>query len=443
MPEDAAPGPLAGVRVVELAGIGPGPFCVMLLADMGASVVRVDRVGAASADYTVNPVIERGRRSVAVDLKSPDGVRVVLDLVRDADVLLESYRPGVAERLGIGPSVCHEANERLVYARLSGFGQDGPWAGVAGHDINYIGLTGALWSIGRAGERPVPPINLVGDLGGGAASMAFGIVCALLEARTSGHGQVVDANVLDATTTIMGFVQGLRAQGVWGLDRGTNLLDTGAPYYDTYTCADGRWVAMGTVEERFFLTALDVLGFAADDPLRGAHKDRSRWPALREALTAAFATRYSRRVGRRLPRARRLRHSDPRPRRGHPSRAGHGPRRIPADPRVRRPTTGRLAAVQPQPDPGPTTAAEGRRRHRGGPERARVCAGAGRIAARGGRPGLGAVTLPTGLWRAHQPRQSRVSPRALPLMPMGLRMVCDGTTRGLVLMQLADLGPIC
>ncbi len=290
MPEDAAPGPLAGVRVVELAGIGPGPFCVMLLADMGASVVRVDRVGAASADYTVNPVIERGRRSVAVDLKSPDGVRVVLDLVRDADVLLESYRPGVAERLGIGPSVCHEANERLVYARLSGFGQDGPWAGVAGHDINYIGLTGALWSIGRAGERPVPPINLVGDLGGGAASMAFGIVCALLEARTSGHGQVVDANVLDATTTIMGFVQGLRAQGVWGLDRGANLLDTGAPYYDTYTCADGRWVAMGTVEERFFLTALDVLGFAADDPLRGAHKDRSRWPALREALTAAFAT---------------------------------------------------------------------------------------------------------------------------------------------------------
>ena len=184
MPEDGAGGPLAGVRVVELAGIGPGPFCVMLLADMGASVVRVDRVGGASADYTVNPVIERGRRSVAVDLKSPDGVQVVLDLVRDADVLLESYRPGVAERLGIGPAECHEANERLVYARLSGFGQDGPWAGVAGHDINYIGLTGALWSIGRAGERPVPPINLVGDLGGGAASMAFGIVCALLEART-------------------------------------------------------------------------------------------------------------------------------------------------------------------------------------------------------------------------------------------------------------------
>jgi alpha-methylacyl-CoA racemase len=263
----------------------------MLLADMGASVVRVDRVGPASADYTVNPVIERGRRSVAVDLKATDGVQVVLDLVHDADVLLESYRPGVAERLGIGPAACHAANARLVYARLSGFGQDGPWAGVAGHDINYIGLTGALWSVGRAGDRPVPPANLVGDLGGGAASMAFGIVCALLEARASGRGQVVDANVLDATTTIMGFLQGLRAQGMWTLDRGANLLDTGAPFYDTYTCSDGRWVAIGTVEERFFLVALDVLGVACDDPLRGAHKDRSRWPALREALTAAFATR--------------------------------------------------------------------------------------------------------------------------------------------------------
>jgi alpha-methylacyl-CoA racemase len=284
-------GPLAGVRVVELAGVGPAPFCVMLLADMGASVVRVDRVGPASGDYTANPVIERGRRSVAVDLKAPDGAQVVLDLVRGADVLLESYRPGVAERLGIGPEACYSVNQRLVYARLSGFGQDGPWAAVAGHDINYIGLTGALWSIGRDGERPVPPINLVGDLGGAASSMAFGIVCALLEARSSGRGQVVDANVLDATTTIMGFVQGLRAQGVWSGRRGQNLLDTGCPYYDTYTCADGRWVAMGTIEERFFLIALDVLGFSSDDPLRRAHKDRALWPALRTALSDAFAAR--------------------------------------------------------------------------------------------------------------------------------------------------------
>jgi alpha-methylacyl-CoA racemase len=263
----------------------------MLLADMGASIVRVDRVGPASGDYTPNPVIERGRRSVAVDLKAPEGVQILLDLVREADVLLESYRPGVAERLGVGPEVCSGANPRLVYARLSGFGQDGPWAQVAGHDINYIGLTGALWSIGRAGDRPVPPVNLVGDLGGAASAMAFGIVCALLEARSSGQGQVVDANVLDATTTMMGFVQGLRAQGMWSLDRGANLLDTGCPYYDTYTCADGRWVAIGTVEERFFHTALDLLDVAADDPLRHAHKDRSQWPALRDALTAAFATR--------------------------------------------------------------------------------------------------------------------------------------------------------
>ena len=291
MAEDARTGPLAGIRVVELAGIGPGPFCVMLLADMGASVVRVDRLGAPSGDYTPNPVIERGRRSIAVDLKSPAAAEVVLDLVRDADVLLESFRPGVAERLGIGPDVCHGVNPRLVYARLTGFGQDGPWAPVAGHDINYIGLTGALWSVGRAGDRPVPPINLVGDLGGGATSTAFGVVCALLEARSSGRGQVVDASVLDATTTIMGFVQGLRAQGQWSLDRGANLLDTGAPYYDTYTCADGRWVAMGTVEERFFLVALDVLEFPADDALRLAHKDRSLWPRLRDVLSAVFSTR--------------------------------------------------------------------------------------------------------------------------------------------------------
>jgi len=284
-------GPLSGIRVVELAGIGPGPFCVMLLADMGASVVRVDRAARPSPDYVPNPVIERGRRSIAVDLKSPEGVHVVLDLVREADVLVESYRPGVAERLGVGPEECLAVNPRLVYGRLSAWGQDGPWAHVAGHDINYIGLTGALHSIGRAGERPVPPLNLVGDLGAGAASLAFGVVCALWEARSSGLGQVVDASVYDATTTLMGFVHGLRAQGRWGDDRGQNLLDTGCPYYDVYTCADARWVAIGTIEERFFLTALDVLGLDPDDGLRRAHQDRSRWPALREELTRRFATR--------------------------------------------------------------------------------------------------------------------------------------------------------
>lgn len=283
-------GPLAGVRVVELAGIGPGPFSVMLLADMGADVVRVDRVGGPGADYTPNPVIERGRRSVALDLKQADGVAVLLDLVAAADVLVESYRPGVAERLGFGPDVCLAANPRLVYGRLSAWGQDGPLAAVVGHDVNYIGMTGALHSIGRAGERPVPPLNLVGDFGGGAASLAFGVVCALLEARTSGRGQVVDANVLESTATLMGLVHGLRAQGRWSGERGTNLLDTGCPYYDVYTCADGRWVAFGAIEERFFRNALGVLGLE-DPALLGAHKDRTRWPALRVALTGAFARR--------------------------------------------------------------------------------------------------------------------------------------------------------
>jgi alpha-methylacyl-CoA racemase len=288
MPE---PGPLAGVTVVELAGIGPGPYCAMLLADMGASVVRVDRAGPASADYTPNPVLERGRRSIAVDLKHDRGRDLVLRLVQRSDVLVESFRPGVAERLGLGPDACLERNPRLVYGRMTGWGQDGPLAGAAGHDVNYISLTGALYAIGRAGERPVPPLNLVGDFGGGASSLAFGIVCALLETRTSGRGQVVDANVFDATATLMGLIHGLRARGRWSVSRGDNLLDTGCPYYDVYTCADGRWVAVGAIEERFFRTMLDVLGLGGDRMLAGSHKDRSRWPALREALTQVFATR--------------------------------------------------------------------------------------------------------------------------------------------------------
>lgn len=284
-------GPLAGVRVLEFAGIGPGPFCVMLLADMGASVVRVDRTGTPSADYTPNPVLERGRRSVAVDLKTEAGRNVVLRLVESSDVLVESFRPGVAERLGIGPSDCLDRNPRLVYGRLTGWGQDGPLAPVAGHDINYISMTGALHAMGRAGERPAPPLNIVGDFGGGASSMAFGLVCALLETHSSGRGQVVDANVLEATSTLLALVHGLRAKGRWSLERGSNLLDTGCPYYDVYTCADGRWVAVGAVEERFFLTVLDVLGLASEERLVGSHKDRTRWPALRSALTEAFAGR--------------------------------------------------------------------------------------------------------------------------------------------------------
>ncbi|MDT9591697.1 CaiB/BaiF CoA-transferase family protein [Nocardioides zeae] len=290
MPDHATGGPLRGVRVVELAGIGPGPFAVMLLADMGADVVRVDRLGGPGVDYTPNPVLERSRRSVGLDLKRPEGVEVLLDLVAGADVLVESFRPGVLERLGVGPDVCLARNPRLVLGRLSAWGQDGPLADVVGHDVNYIGMTGALHSMGRAGERPVPPLNLVGDFGGGAASLAFGVVCALLETRSSGRGQVVDANVLESTATLMGLVHGMRAQGRWSTERGSNLLDTGCPYYDVYTCADGRWMAFGAVEERFFRTALGVLG-VTDPALLDAHKDRARWPALREAVTAAFAAR--------------------------------------------------------------------------------------------------------------------------------------------------------
>jgi alpha-methylacyl-CoA racemase len=284
-------GPLAGITVVELAGIGPGPFCAMLLADMGATVLRIDRAGPTSGDYTPNPVLERGRRSLAVDLKQAAGRDVVLRLVETADVLLESFRPGVAERLGLGPDACLARNPRLVYGRLTGWGQDGPLAGAAGHDINYISLTGALHAIGRSGQSPVPPLNLVGDFGGGASSLAFGIACALLESRASGRGQVVDANVLDGTGTLMALVHGLRARGRWSVERGSNLLDTGCPYYDVYACADGRWVAVGTIEERFFCTLLGVLGLDDDASLTGSHKDRGRWPALRAAFTGAFATR--------------------------------------------------------------------------------------------------------------------------------------------------------
>jgi alpha-methylacyl-CoA racemase len=281
-------GPLSGVSVVELAGIGPAPFAVMLLADMGAAVVRVDRVGPASGDYVVNPVLERGRRSIAVNLKDPAGADLVRRLVARSDVVVESYRPGVAERLGVGPSECLAANPRIVYGRMSGFGQTGPRAGDAGHDINYIGLTGALHAIGRAGEPPVPPLNLVGDFGGGALFLAYGIACALLAVGRTGRGRVVDANVVEGTTALLSMVHGLQAAGVWADERGRNLLDTGCPYYDVYACADGGYVAVGTIERKFFGNLLAVLGL---DEFADAHRDPSRWPALRSALAGAFASR--------------------------------------------------------------------------------------------------------------------------------------------------------
>jgi alpha-methylacyl-CoA racemase len=280
-------GPLAGLRVVELAGIGPGPHAAMVLADLGADVVRVDRPGAgagAAADPTL-----RGRRRLAADLKDPGDKAAVLDLVERADVLIEGYRPGVTERLGIGPADCHARNPKLVYARMTGWGQDGPLAQRAGHDINYISLTGLLHAIGRPGERPVPPLNLVGDFGGGSMLLLVGVLSALWEAQRSGQGQVVDAAMVDGASLLGQMFWGFLAQKMWVDQPGVNMLDGGAPFYDTYTCADGRHVAVGAIEPQFYAALLTGLGLTGAD-LPGQH-DRDRWPELKARFAEVFATR--------------------------------------------------------------------------------------------------------------------------------------------------------
>jgi alpha-methylacyl-CoA racemase len=285
-------GPLAGVRVVEVAGIGPGPFCAMLLADLGAEVVRVDRASAAVGGDAASArfdILGRGRRSVAVDLKADGGAEVVLRLVEQADALLEGFRPGVAERLGIGPAPCLARNRRLVYGRMTGWGQEGPLADTAGHDITYAAVAGALAHIGRAGQPPTPPLNLVADFGGGGMLLALGLVAGLLHAQRTGEGQVVDAAMVDGTALLMAPFFGASATGFWSDERGTNLLDSGAPFYDVYRCSDGGEIAVGAIEPQFFASLLDVLGLvAADLP---DQNDRSRWPELRAALTWAFAGR--------------------------------------------------------------------------------------------------------------------------------------------------------
>lgn len=286
-------GPLEGVRVVELAGIGPGPFCAMVLADMGAEVLRVDRPDRVRPGRPERPPLDllgRGRRSAAIDLKHPEGAAALLRLVERADVLVEGFRPGVMERLGLGPDVCLERNPRLVYGRMTGWGQEGPLAHAAGHDINYIALAGALHAIGRRGEPPVPPLNLVGDFGGGGLLLAFGIVCALYERERSGRGQVVDAAMVDGAALLMTMFFGMRAAGFWSDERGTNLLDTGAHFYEVYETADGRYVALGPIEPQFYRELLEKLGLA-DDPAFAAQMDRSRWPELKERLAAIFRTR--------------------------------------------------------------------------------------------------------------------------------------------------------
>jgi alpha-methylacyl-CoA racemase len=282
-------GPLAGVRVIEVAGIGPGPFCAMMLSDMGADVLRVDRTGAADLGLSIDPkfnVLNRGRRSVALDLKTPAAVTAMKRLIADADALIEGFRPGVMERLGLGPDDCLAVNPRLVYGRMTGWGQDGPMAAAAGHDINYIALSGVLHSIGRKGEAPVPPLNLVGDFGGGGMYLAFGVVCALLEAKRSGRGQVVDAAMVDGAASLAAAVFGLRAVGMWNDERGDNILDSGAPWYDVYETQDGEHVAIGSIEKRFYGELLRLTGLE-DEPLPPQH-DKKRWGELRAKLTEVF-----------------------------------------------------------------------------------------------------------------------------------------------------------
>jgi alpha-methylacyl-CoA racemase len=277
-------GPLTGLRVIELAGIGPGPHAAMILGDLGADVVRVDRPGASGAD----PML-RNRRFVIADLKSEQGRELVLKLVAKADVLIEGYRPGVTERLGLGPEDCAKVNDRLVYARMTGWGQTGPRSQHAGHDINYISLNGVLHSIGRVNERPVPPLNLVGDFGGGSMFLLVGILAALWERQNSGKGQVIDAAMIDGSSVLVQMMWAMRAMGMWTDERGTNMLDGGAPYYDTYECSDGRYVAVGAIEPQFYAAMLAGLGLdAADLPKQN---DRTRWPELRARFTEVFASR--------------------------------------------------------------------------------------------------------------------------------------------------------
>lgn len=291
-------GPLSGLKVIEVAGIGPAPFAAMMLSDMGADVIRVDRAAQVSGGDPSTPpadIFNRGRRSIALDLKSPSGVGVLLDLVEQADALIEGFRPGVAERLGFGPDVCHERNPRLVFGRMTGWGQEGPYAPTAGHDINYIALAGVLEHLGRAGDKPTPPINLVGDFGGGGMLLAFGVVCALLEAQRSGSGQVVDAAMVDGSATLMTMMWAFKAMGLWNDERGTNLLDTGAHFYDTYECADGRYVSIGSIEPQFYAELLRITGLEEAYAARGEElphqMDRARWPEMKERLAEIFLTR--------------------------------------------------------------------------------------------------------------------------------------------------------
>ncbi len=285
-------GPLQGVKILELAGIGPGPFCGMMLSDMGAEVLRVDRAQLVSLGAPKGrsaDVLGRGRRSLGVDLKHPQGVETVLRLVEQADVLTEGFRPGVTERLGLGPDVCLERNPRLIYGRMTGWGQDGPLAQAAGHDINYIALAGALHPIGRQGEAPVPPLNLVGDFGGGGMLLAFGILAALVERGRSGQGQVVDTAMVDGAAILMAIFHGMRAIGLWHDERGVNLLDGGAHFYDTYETADKKYVSIGSIEPKFYAELLRLTELEGEDLPHQLARDH--WPELKERVAKVIKTK--------------------------------------------------------------------------------------------------------------------------------------------------------
>jgi alpha-methylacyl-CoA racemase len=287
-------GPLQGFRVIEIAGIGPGPFAAMLLADMGAEVIRVERSQAVRGPAPSTPsqdILQRGRRNIAIDLKNPEGVETLLRLVESADALIEGFRPGVMERLGVGPDVCHQRNQRLVFGRMTGWGQTGMYSQAAGHDINYISLAGALAHFGRAGEAPVPPMNMVGDFGGGGMFLAFGVVCALLEASKSGKGQIVDAAMIDGTSILMSMFWAFSQMGLHDENnRGTNLLDTGAHFYDVYACSDGKYISIGSIEPQFYAQLLELTGLTGDPEFQ-RQMDKTQWPHLKKRIADVFATK--------------------------------------------------------------------------------------------------------------------------------------------------------
>jgi alpha-methylacyl-CoA racemase len=281
-------GPLQGVKVVEMAGIGPISFAGMLLADLGAEVTQVQRPGGGA--WPPSPVLDRGRAVREIDVKAEEGQEQILDLVVESEVLIEGFRPGVMERLGLGPDECLSRNPALVYGRMTGWGQDGRYAHTAGHDITYLAISGALHMIGEEGGKPVPPVNLLGDFGSGGVYLAFGVVSALLHARAGGVGQVVDAAIVDGAASVTGLLHGFLESGIWKDERGVNLLDGGAPFYDCYQCADGEWVAVGALEPQFYRALIEKLGLADEEAIQN-HLDTSAWPAIRERFTAKFAER--------------------------------------------------------------------------------------------------------------------------------------------------------